>query len=43
MKNNADVDLVITDADFQILLQMEELRDYGAYNIFPVFSGKSLA
>ena len=43
MKNNADVDFVITDADFQTLLQMEELRDYGAYNIFPVFSGKPLA
>mgnify|MGYP004506072585 FL=1 len=43
MKNNADVDFVITDADFQILLQMEELWDYGAYNIFPVFSGKPLA
>lgn len=43
MKNNADVDFVITDADFQTLLHMEELRDYGAYNIFPVFSGKPLA
>ncbi len=43
MKNNADVDFVITDTDFQTLLQMEELWDYGAYNIFPVFSGKPLA
>lgn len=43
MKNNADVDFVITDTDLQTLLQMEELRDYGAYNIFPVFSGKPLA
>lgn len=43
MKNNADIDFVITDGDFQTLLQMEELRDYGAYNIFPVFSGKPLA
>lgn len=42
MKNNADIDFVITDGDFQTLLQMEELRDYGAYNIFPVFSGKPL-
>ena len=42
MKNNADVDFVITDTDFQTLLQMEELRDYVAYNIFPVFSGKPL-
>jgi len=41
MKNNADV--VITNTDFQTLLQMEELWDYGAYNIFPVFSGKPLA
>ena len=31
MKNNADIDFVIT-----------ELRDYVAYNIFPVFSGKPL-
>lgn len=43
MKNNADVDLVITEAGFQTLLHMEELRDYGAYNISPVFSGKPLA
>ena len=43
MKNNADVDLVITEAGFQTLLHMEELRDYGAYNIFSVFSGKPLA
>ena len=43
MKNNADVDFVITEAGFQTLLHMEELRDYGAYNIFPVFSGKPLA
>ena len=43
MKNNADIDFVITEAGFQILLQMEELRDYGAYNIFSVFSGKPLA
>ena len=43
MKNNADVDFVITEARFHTLLHMEELRDYGAYNISPVFSGKSLA
>lgn len=43
MKNNADVNFVITEAGFQTLLHMEELRDYGAYNIFPVFSGKPLA
>lgn len=42
MKNNADIDFVITDGDFQTLLKMEELRDYVAYNIFPVFSGKPL-
>lgn len=42
MKNNADIDFVITDGDFQTLLQMEELQDYVAYNIFPVFSGKPL-
>ena len=28
MKNNADIDFVITDGDFQTLLQMEELQDY---------------
>lgn len=42
MKNNADIDFVITDGDFQTLLQMKELQDYVAYNIFPVFSGKPL-
>lgn len=43
MQKNTAVDFVISDADFQKLLQMEALQDYGAGRDFPVFSGKPLA
>lgn len=43
MKSNADVDFVISEEDMQTLLHMERIADYGAFNIFPVFSGKPLA
>ena len=42
MKSNADVDFVISEEDMQTLLHMERIADYGAFNIFPVFSGKPL-
>ncbi len=43
MKNNAEVDFVISDADMAELMRMEHIRDYGDFSIFPVFSGKPLA
>lgn len=43
MKANAQVDFEISPADMQTLRQMETIRDYGEFNIFPVFSGKPLA
>lgn len=43
MKSNADVDFVISEEDMQTLLHMERIADYGAFNVFPVFSGKPLA
>lgn len=43
MKSNADVDFVISEEDMQTLLHMERIANYGAFNIFPVFSGKPLA
>ena len=43
MKSNAEDDFVISEEDMQTLLHMERIADYGAFNIFPVFSGKPLA
>ena len=43
MKNNAAVDFEISQADMDTLMHMERMRDYGDYNVFPVFSGKPLA
>lgn len=43
MKNNAEIDFVISDADMAELMRMEHIRDYGDFSIFPVFSGKPLA
>ena len=43
MRGNADMDFTISDADMQTLSSMEWMRDYGEFNIFPVFSGKPLA
>ena len=42
MKSNADVDFVISEEDMQTLLHMERIAGYGAFNVFPVFSGKPL-
>ena len=43
MKNNAAVDFEISQEDMDTLTHMERLKDYGDYNVFPVFSGKPLA
>jgi diketogulonate reductase-like aldo/keto reductase len=39
MKNNADVDFVISDKDMEFLKNMEQIKDYGDASIFPVFGG----
>lgn len=43
MHSNAAIDFVISDEDMETLRRVERLRDYGEFNIFPVFSGKPLA
>lgn len=40
MKNNADVDFVISDEDMAFLKSIEQIKDYGDFSIFPVFGGK---
>lgn len=43
MATNAAVDFVISDGDMETLKNMKRITDYGEFNVFPVFSGKSLA
>lgn len=40
MKNNADVDFVISDADMAMLRNVKEITDYGDASIMPVYGGK---
>lgn len=40
MKNNADVDFVISVEDMEFLKNIEPLKDYGDFSFFPVFGGK---
>jgi diketogulonate reductase-like aldo/keto reductase len=40
MKINADLDFVISDADMEILKNVEPIQDYGEHSYFPVFGGK---
>ena len=40
MKNNADVNFVISDEDMQFLKNIEHIKDYGSAGIMPVFGGK---
>jgi len=40
MKNNADVDFVISDEDMEFLKNMEKIENYGAASMFPVYGGK---
>jgi len=40
MKNNADVDFVISDEDMEFLKNMEQIEDYGSASMFPVYGGK---
>lgn len=40
MKENADMDFVISDEDMKVLKNLEHIRDYGASSFFPVYGGK---
>ncbi len=40
MKENADVDFVISDADMDVLKNVEQIKDYGEASMFPVYGGK---
>ena len=43
MKDNADVNFVISEDDMQALNQTKPFESYGEFDVFPVFSGKPLA
>ncbi len=40
MKNNAELDFVISDSDMEALKQVKSLESYGEHDFFPVFSKK---
>jgi diketogulonate reductase-like aldo/keto reductase len=40
MKNNADVDFVISEADMDLLKNVERIKDYGSASMMPVYGGK---
>jgi diketogulonate reductase-like aldo/keto reductase len=40
MKNNADVDFAISDDDMNLLLNVQQIKDYGDSSMFPVYGGK---
>lgn len=40
MKENADMDFVISDEDMNILKNLHHIKDYGESSFFPVFGGK---
>ena len=40
MKSNADVDFVISEADMDVLKNVEQIEDYGDASMMPVYGGK---
>ncbi len=40
MKENADVEFVISDADMDILKNVDPIEDYGSASVMPVYGGK---
>ncbi len=40
MKENADLDFVISDGDMEFLQNIEQIEDYGDASMFPVYGGK---
>jgi diketogulonate reductase-like aldo/keto reductase len=40
MKNNADVDFVISEEDMKFLKNVDKIKDYGSASMWPVYGGK---
>ncbi len=40
MKNNADVNFVISEEDMEFLKNVDQIKDYGKASMFPVYGGK---
>lgn len=40
MKMNAKVDFLISESDMSLLKNIEQIKDYGEFSMFPVFGGK---
>lgn len=40
MKNNAEVDFIISEEDMEFLINLERIKDYGEASGMPVFGGK---
>ncbi len=40
MKNNAEVDFVISEEDMEFLIHLEQIKNYGSASMFPVYGGK---
>lgn len=40
MRNNAELDFVISDGDMETLKNVEQIQNYGEHSFFPVFGGK---
>ena len=40
MKENAEVDFVISEKDMEFLKNMDHIKDYGDASVFPVYGGK---
>ncbi len=40
MKDNAEVEFIISDEDMEILKNVPKIKDYGKHGFFPVFGGK---
>jgi diketogulonate reductase-like aldo/keto reductase len=39
MKNNADVEFVISEADMDVLNNLPQIENYGDASMFPVYGG----
>jgi len=40
MKNNAEVDFVISEEDMEFLIHLQQIKNYGSASMFPVYGGK---
>ena len=40
MKENAEVDFEISEADMDVLKNVDQIEDYGSASMFPVYGGK---